>query len=120
MGTDIGPQEILRGAQEAVQQYPGITVVCAGPADRLGAILRANQWSHPRLIIENATEVVTMEEGPKESLRKKHSSVSVAARLVHDGRAQAMVSAGNTGATMATTMMMWRPLPGISRPAIAA
>jgi phosphate acyltransferase len=120
MGTDIGPEEILQGAVDAVKEYPSVTVVCAGPKARLAAILRHRQWEHSRILIEDAPEVVGMHEVPRDSLRKKGSSVAVAARLVHDKLAHAMVSAGNTGATMAHAMMMWRKLPGISRPAIAA
>jgi phosphate acyltransferase len=120
MGTDIGPEELLQGAYEALEQYPTVSVICTGPRDHLSSIVRSNGWVHPRLSIEDATEVVSMDDTPKDSLRKKHSSVAVAARLVHDDRAGAMVSAGNTGATMATAMFMWRQLPGVARPAIAA
>jgi phosphate acyltransferase len=120
MGTDIGPQELLLGAFNAVNEYPTITVIATGPAERLHHLIRSHGWEHPRLLIENATQVVGMDEAPRESLRKRDSSVAVAARLVHEKRAHGMVSAGNTGATMATTMLRWRTLPGISRPAIVA
>jgi phosphate acyltransferase len=120
MGSDHGPEEILRGAFDAVQAYPNISVIATGPLEKLRHILKANQWDHPRVQIENATEVVGMQESPKDSLRKKHSSLAVAAQLVKEGRAGGMVSPGNTGATMAVAMFQWRTLPGISRPAIAA
>lgn len=120
MGTDHGPEELLVGAYDAVREYPHITVLCTGPKDRLAWILRNNQWEHPRIRLEEASEVVTMRESAKDSLKKKQSSVAVAAALVHRGEAQGMVSAGNTGATMASAMFQWRCLPGISRPAIVA
>ena len=120
MGTDIGPQELLLGAFHAVEEYPSISVIATGPADKLHQIIRDNGWENPRLSVENATQVVGMDEGPRETLRKRDSSVTVAARLVHEKRADGMVSAGNTGATMATAMLQWRTLPGISRPAIVA
>ncbi|MCX7019922.1 MAG: phosphate acyltransferase PlsX [Candidatus Sumerlaeota bacterium] len=120
MGSDAGPDELMQGAYDAVTALHWITVICAGPSDKLEAIIRRRELAHPRLRVEHAPQVVTMDEAPKDSLRKKDSSVSVAARLVHEGRAAAMLSAGNTGATMATAMMTWRQLPGISRPAIAA
>ena len=120
MGTDIGPEEMLQGAIDAVNEFPSVTVLCTGPSARLASIFRQRQWEHPRLLIEDAPEVVGMHEAPRESLRKKESSVAVAARLVYDGHANAMVSAGNTGATMAHAMVRWGRLPGVSRPAIAA
>jgi glycerol-3-phosphate acyltransferase PlsX len=60
-----------------------------------------------------------MDEQPHQSLKKENSSISVAARLVHEKQADAVVSPGNTGATMAACMVTWKRLPGISRPAIA-
>lgn len=120
MGTDVGPHELLLGAFNAITEFPKITVAAVGPKQHLAQILRENGWEHPRLLIENSTEVVGMDEQPRDSLRKRDSSVTVAARLVHEGRADGMVSAGNTGATMATAMLQWRTLPGISRPAIVA
>lgn len=120
MGTDHGPETILRGAFEAVELYPAITVVATGPSGQLHSILRRNGWEHPRLLVENATEVVEMGESPKESLKKESSSVGVAARLVAEGRAAGLVSAGNTGATMANALRRWKRLPGISRPGVVA
>ena len=120
MGTDIGPEEILQGAADAIAQYPHISVIATGPHDRLQSIIRDRGFTSPRLAVEDAPELVTMDESPRDSLRKRASSVAVAARLVKEGRADAMVSPGNTGATMAHAMFQWRTLPGISRPAIAA
>lgn len=120
MGSDHGPEVLLEGAFEAVQDFPNATVICTGPEEKLASILKQRNWNNPRLLIENATEVVRMDEAPRDSLRKKNSTVAVAAGLVREGRASAMVSAGNTGASMATAMQQWRPLPGISRPAIVA
>lgn len=120
MGSDHGPDEVLKGAYDAVVAFPHVTVVCCGPADRLKGLIRTHGWRHDRLLVEHASDVVGMRDTPKDSLKKKDSSVAVAARLVHEKRAGGMVSPGNTGATMATAMMQWRTIPGISRPAIAA
>jgi len=120
MGSDHGPEVLLEGAYLAVSQYPTLRVICTGPRMRLHSLLRHHGWQHPRLFVEDAPEVVSMHEAPSESLRKRQSSVAVAARLVQERKADGMVSAGNTGATMAVTLMMWRTLPGISRPAISA
>src|SRR5690606_30023169 len=68
---------------------------------------------------EPSTEAVGMDEQPHHALKKEDSSISVAARLVHEGHAHAVVSPGNTGATMATCMVQWKRLAGIARPAIA-
>ena len=120
MGTDSGPEEMLHGAYEAVVKHSHISVIATGPVPRLHAVLRANKWIHPRITLENADEVVGMDESPRESLKKRDASVAVAARLVKQGRADGMVAPGNTGATMAHAMFQWRTLPGISRPSIAA
>lgn len=120
MGSDHGPEEAMKGAFDAVEAFDHVTVICCGPRDRLLGLINDFGWRHKRLQVEDATQVVGMRDAPKDSLRKKDSSVAVAARLVHDKRASGMVSPGNTGATMATAMMQWRTLPGISRPAIAA
>lgn len=120
MGCDHGPEEALKGARDAVENLPHVSVVCCGPSDRLQGLLRTHKWLHPRLLVEEASEVVGMHESPKDSLKKEDSSVAVAARLVHAKRAAGMVSPGNTGATMATCMVQWGRLHGISRPAIAA
>lgn len=119
-GTDHGIEIPLQGAFDAVCEYPSVSVICCGPRRKMEEALRSRGWEHPRILLEEATEVVQMDEAPKDSLKKKDSSVSVAARLVREGRAQGMVSAGNTGATMATAMFQWRQLPGVSRPAIVA
>lgn len=120
MGSDHGPEELLLGAYEAVTQLPLVSVICTGPRERLESIIRRNGWQNARLFVEEADEVVGMDEAPRDSLRKKHSTVAVGARLVREGKAAGLVSAGNTGATMATTLLQWRTLPGIARPAIAA
>lgn len=119
-GTDHGIEVPLQGAFDAVTEYPSVSVICCGPLRKMEDTLRQRGWQHPRILLEEATEVVGMHEAPKETLKKRDSSVTVAARLVREGRAQGMVSAGNTGATMATAMFQWRQLPGISRPAIVA
>ncbi len=120
MGTDLGPEELLRGAWDAVTTLEHLSVVATGPRETLERLLRDSGWQHPRIRVEDAAEVVGMDESPKESLKKRNSSVAVAAQLVKAGQADGMVSPGNTGATMAHAMLAWRMLPGISRPAIAA
>jgi glycerol-3-phosphate acyltransferase PlsX len=118
MGTDYGPRTVVEGAVLAAQSL-GIEVVLCGDERRIGKILKGMRIQDPRLTIAHASEVVSMGEGPAESLKKKSSSIAVAAQLVARKEATALVSAGNTGATVAATLKSWRKLPGIHRPAIA-
>jgi len=119
MGTEIGVDEMLRGALEAVEHMPLVSVICVGDQPLIEKHLRKLGIVHPRISVEHAEEVVGMSEQPHQALKKKNSSIAVAARLVHEKAADAVVSPGNTGATMATCMVAWKRLPGISRPAIA-
>jgi len=118
MGSDYGPQNLVEGAILAIKKLR-MEVVLIGKEDVLTEILRKRNFRNPRLSIVNAAEVVGMHDAPKESLRRKNSSVYVATQLVHHGEAHGLVSAGNTGATLASTLRIWRTLNGISRPAIA-
>ena len=119
MGSENGPEEMLQGAYDAVVALPRVTVICVGPAKKLQRLIREKGLTHPGLKVENAMEVVDMLDKPHDSLRKTNSSIAIAAKLVKEGIAQGLVSPGNTGATMATCMVQWRRLHGISRPAIA-
>ncbi len=118
MAGDFGPEPLVKGAIEAVEQSDH-HVVLVGDAEVLENILNRENALHPRLSISHADMVVGMEEAPKVSLRKKTSSISVAADLVTRGEADGVVSAGNTGATLATTVQKWRTLEGVSRPTLA-
>jgi len=110
MGGDRAPTEIVAGAAEA--HAAGIPVVLVGPSELVG--------DTAGLDLVACTEVIAMDEDPAASVRrKKDSSLVRAAELVRDGRACAMVSAGNTGATMASALLRMGRLPGVVRPAIA-
>lgn len=118
MGGDHAPREIVMGALQAVQELQ-LSVILVGIEDQIRPLLPANCPS--RIEVVHASQVVDMDEKPVEALRKKKdSSLSVAVRLVQEGRAHAMVSAGNTGAATAASLLAWRQLPGIHRPAIAS
>lgn len=121
MGGDHGPHVTVRAALDYLKQSPGDTIVLVGLADALEAELRACGASvGPNLRIHAATEVVGMDEAPQQALRgKKDSSMRVSINLVKNGEASACVSAGNTGALMATARYVLKMLPGIDRPAIA-
>jgi glycerol-3-phosphate acyltransferase PlsX len=110
MGGDRAPAEIVAGAREAARA--GQAVVLVGDPDRLG-----DTGDVPVLA---ASEVIEMHEDPARAVRtKKDSSLLRAAEAVRDGRASAMVSAGNTGATMAAALFRMGRIRGVARPAIA-
>jgi phosphate acyltransferase len=111
MGGDKAPGEIVEGARRAAVEH-GVGVVLVGPPDQVGDTLG--------LDLVPCTEVIAMDEDPAGGVRrKKDSSLVRAAELVRDGKASAMVSAGNTGATMASALLRMGRLPGVVRPCIA-
>jgi glycerol-3-phosphate acyltransferase PlsX len=113
MGGDKAPGEIVAGARRAHEEL-GIPVLLVGPDD-------GTLGDTGPLEILSATEVIAMDEEPGRAVRtKKDASLVRAAEAVRDGRASAMVSAGNTGAAMAAALLRMGRLPGVARPAIAA
>jgi glycerol-3-phosphate acyltransferase PlsX len=119
MGGDYAPQAIVEGAVLAAQQF-NTDIVLVGDEACLGRELDRLQAHKLPISICHASEVVHMEESPGMALRKKRfSSIRVAIELVRSGEVQAVVSAGNTGAALAASTMILRPLKGIDRPAIA-
>jgi glycerol-3-phosphate acyltransferase PlsX len=121
MGGDHGPQVTVPAAVEYLHRNTGSDIILVGLPDVIEAELRAARSAPgPRLRIHAASEVVGMDESPGLALRgKKNSSMRVAINLVKSGEAQACVSAGNTGALIATSRFVLKTLPGIDRPALA-
>lgn len=121
MGGDHGPHVTVPAALEALKQDDQLNIVLVGLSDAIHSELTAHKASvSPRLRVHHAAEVVTMDESPQSALKnKKDSSMRVAINLVKSGEANACVSAGNTGALMATARFVLKTLPGIDRPAIA-
>jgi len=117
MGGDDAPAVTVRGALEAVDAL-GIHVILVGDEARIRAEL--GNRIDDRISVRHASEVVGMEESPSVALRrKKDSSIRVAVNLVKGGEADAVVSAGNTGAAMATSLLFLGPSEGVDRPGIA-
>ena len=111
MGGDKAPEEIVAGARQAADEL-GVSILLVGAPDRLG--------DTGGLEVLPASEVIEMSDDPAQGVRrKKDSSLVRAAEAVRDGRASAMVSAGNTGATMASALLRMGRLKGVQRPAIA-
>jgi phosphate acyltransferase len=121
MGGDHGPKVTVPAAIAYLRKNPNDTVVLVGLADAIEAELGSFKLPSSQLRIHAASEVVGMDESPQLALRgKKDSSMRVAINLVKNGEAGACVSAGNTGALMATARYVLKTLPGIDRPAIAS
>ncbi len=120
MGTDRAPKPEVEGAILAVRHHE-VEVVLVGPPDQIRAELR-HHASVPResIHIVPATEVISMQEKAAQAVRaKRDSSMRVGLRLVRDGKAEGFITAGNTGAAMATAKMVLGALPGVDRPALA-
>ncbi len=122
MGGDCGSAVLIDGAIQAIEQYAKIEVVLIGHEDLLREELaRRGKATEPRLSIVHASQAVSMEEEAVESVRrKKDSTIMVGFDLVKKGQAEAMVSAGHSGATMTAAILQLGRLKGISRPSIAS
>jgi phosphate acyltransferase len=119
MGSDNAPQSEVEGAIQASKEY-GVHVILVGNEAVLGPMLKSPSRG-ASVEIRHASEVIAMDEPPTAALRKKKdSSIRVAADLVRQGLASGLVSAGNTGAVMATSKMVIGVVPGVDRPALAA
>lgn len=121
MSGDLGAEVVVRAANACLERHPNLELILVGSAAELQEYVTRIVGSENRLSVRNASEVVAMSEAPADALRKKKdSSMRVAIDLVKEGSAQACVSAGNTGALMATAKFVLKMLPGIDRPAIIA
>ncbi len=121
MGGDHGLKTTVDAALLALRTAPTLQLLLVGQQDEIRAALAVHALPPGRVEIVHASEVVLMCEAPSKALRnKKDSSMRVAINLVKEGRAQAAVSAGNTGALMATAKFVLKMLPLIDRPAICA
>lgn len=120
MGGDIGPSVTVPAAIESISEHTDLAIILVGDKDAIQdelSRLGANQ--NERLQVLHTTQTVGMDEPPAQALRgKKDSSMRVSINLVKEGKAQACVSAGNTGAMMATAKYVLKTLSGIDRPAI--
>ncbi len=120
MGGDYGPPEIVPAAIAALRQHDNLNLILIGKEDLISQELATNKYKESgRLSVLHAPEVVEMHESPTHAMRnKKQSSMRIAIEQVRDGHAQACVSAGNTGALMATARYILKMLPNMDRPAI--
>jgi len=121
MGGDNAPAPEVHGAISAAQNQD-VNVILVGREEALKTELNKHSgWKKLPIRIVNANDVVTMEDNPAKALRtKRDSSIRVAVRLVRDGEADGLVSAGNTGAVMALAKTVLGMIPGVDRPALAS
>ncbi len=118
-GGDNAPLEILRGAADAVAAY-GHEILLTGSEETIRRVAEENGISLANMEIVDAPDVIGMEDHPKSILREhKESSMAVALRLLSEGRGDAVVSAGSTGALLMGATFIVKRIKGISRPALA-
>lgn len=120
MGGDFGPQVTVPASLECLKAKQDLKLIMVGDETVLSGLLAHAMIDYKdRLTIQHASQRVEMDESPQKALRgKKDSSMRVAINLVRDGHADACLSAGNTGALMATSRFVLKMIPGIDRPAI--
>jgi len=122
MGGDVGPNVTIPASLEALKRHPTLSIILVGNEKLiLKCLEKYKGGGHPRIKVHHASEEVLMHESPQNALKnKKDSSMRVAINLIKSGEVFACVSAGNTGALMATARFVLKTLPGIDRPAIAS
>ena len=120
MGGDYAPLEIVKGAVEAVNENERLSVILTGPTDKVKAELDKYSFPKERITIAEAPDVITNDEAPVMAIRrKKDSSVVVALNLVKEGKADAFVSAGSTGAVLVGAQLIAGRIKGVERPPLA-
>jgi glycerol-3-phosphate acyltransferase PlsX len=121
MGGDHGPGVVIKGVKAALEAYANIGELhLVGQQSEIESALKRAECSDPRLRLHHASEVITMEDKPNDIRRKKDASMVRAMELVRDGKAEAVISRGNTGVLMASAIFKLRRLDPVDRPAIAA
>ncbi|MCG6971440.1 MAG: phosphate acyltransferase PlsX [Gammaproteobacteria bacterium] len=122
MGGDYGPSVVVPSAVHVLKEKSELSVILVGDTDRIqNELASIKNAPHARIEIQHASQVVEMDDLPSQALRnKKDSSMRVAINLVKEGKAQACISAGNTGALMATARFVLKTIAGVDRPAIIA
>jgi len=120
MGGDHAPGAIVRGAVQSLQDDPDFHLLLVGDEGVIGQELESLSYDTARLEVVHASQVVGMDEHPVEALRQKRdSSLLKMTKLAAEGQADALISAGNTGAFAAACQLKLRALPGVNRPGIA-
>ena len=120
MGGDNAPAEILKGAAAATAAWPDVEILAVGDAEKIAACVKENAIEMKNIEIVNATEVIEMCDEPAKAVRaKKDSSMVVGLRMLAEGKGDACVSAGSTGALHVGASLIVRTVKGVKRPALA-
>ena len=120
MGGDNAPAEILKGAVAATAAWPDVEILAVGDAEKIAARVKENAIEMKNIEIVNATEVIEMCDEPAKAVRaKKDSSMVVGLRMLAEGKGDAFVSAGSTGALHVGASLIVRTVKGVKRPALA-
>ena len=118
MGGDHAPEEVVRGAVDWAREHPDVDVILVGDEARITPFIDEALPEHVSIV--HASESIGMEEAPAVAVRRKRdAAINVAMRLVRDGEADAVVTAGHTGAGVASAILHLKRLPGVDRPALA-
>ncbi len=120
VGGDRAPEIVIEGVIAALRENLSEKILLVGPREMVEKRLREYEYPAHSLEVIDAPEIITMDENPRQSLKKKQSSMAVIAQLLKSGKARAAISAGNTGAYYATLMFTLGKIPGVMRPAIAS
>lgn len=121
MGGDNAPLEIIKGSMLAVDEFDIDEIILVGDENKINACVKENKVELKNTSIVHAGDVITMHDDPKSVLKAKpDSSLSVAFKLLNDGRGDALVSAGNTGAITVGATLITKRIKGVKRPAIAS
>ena len=121
MGGDYAPQNAVIGAIEAYQINKDFDLYLIGKKDQILSVIKSNQLSFDENFIIHTDEVIEMGDSPTSTLKSKpNSSIVKGAQLVKEGKAEAFVSAGNTGAMMSASTLIMGRIPGVGRPTIGA
>ncbi len=118
-GGDNAPEEVIKGSIKALSEVKDLYVILTGYKNKLKNMLADFEYDRNRLLIEDADDIVGMIDKPSLALKKKNSSMSAGVRLVKEKKADAFVTAGNSGASMAFSMFTLGRIKGVTRPAIA-
>jgi glycerol-3-phosphate acyltransferase PlsX len=120
MGGDYAPEINIVGSKKALEQSPELHLILVGDKTLLEPLLEKEKLhNHPRLQVTHAEETISMEDhGAAVFRKKKRSSIQVGLELLKEGQGQAFLSAGNSGAVMAGSLLVLGRLPGVERPAI--
>lgn len=121
VGGDFVPESPVKGAIEAVNENPDLTVILVGPQDVVEAEIEKNGYDGKQIVVQHASQIIGMEESAAQAVKSKQdSSIVVGLGLHSKGYSDAFVSAGNTGALLAASAMILGRLDGVLRPSIAS